>query len=140
MRKITAAQNRKIHMLASQLGMDDDLLHEFVDMLTEKKHISNLSIMEAVKVIDSLEGKKSYEGGSHVSERQKSYIFCLMGLIGWTDEEGNPDLRRLDGFVRKQYGIDSHRFMDRKTASNVIEFLKEMLARQKKADKQQAQI
>ena len=34
MRKITAAQNRKIHMLASQLGMDDDLLHEFVGMVT----------------------------------------------------------------------------------------------------------
>ncbi len=136
MRKITAAQNRKIHMLASQLGMDDDLLHEFVDMLTKKKHISSLSIMEAVKVIDGLEGKRNYEGGSHMSGRQKSYIFCLMSLIGWTDEEGNPDLRRLDGFVRKQYGIDSHRFMDRNTASKVIEFLKEMLARQKRADKQ----
>lgn len=75
MRRVTAAQNRKIHMLASQLGMDDDLLHEFVDMLTGKKHISSLSIMEAVKVIDGLEGKKGYAGGSHMSERQKGYIF-----------------------------------------------------------------
>lgn len=138
MRKITAAQNRKIHMAASQLGMDDDLLHELVEMVTGKKHISSLSVMEAVKVIDGLEGKKSYEGGSHVSERQQSYIFYLMALIGWTDEKGDPDLRRLDGFVRKQYGIDSHRFLDRKTASKVIEFLKEMRARQKGADGQKA--
>lgn len=138
MRKITAAQNRKIHMAASQLGMDDDLLHEFVEMVTGKKHISSLSIMEAVKVIDGLEGKKGYEAGSHVSERQKGYIYCLMALIGWTDEKGEPDLRRLDGFVRKQYGIDSHYFLDRKTASKVIEFLKEMLARQKGAGRQKA--
>lgn len=61
MRKITTAQNRKIHMLASQLGMDDDLLHEFVEMLTGKTHISGLTVMDAVKVIDGLEGKKNYD-------------------------------------------------------------------------------
>lgn len=138
MRKITAAQNRKIHMAASQLGMDDDLLHEFVEMITGKKHVSSLSVMEAVKVIDGLEGKKGYEGGSHMSRRQKSYIFFLMKECGWADEKGGPDLSRLDGFIRKQYGIDSHQFMDRKIASKVIEFLKELLARQKKADKQRA--
>lgn len=132
MRKITAAQNRKIHMLAAQLGMDDDLLHEFVEMLSNKKHISSLSITEAVKVIDGLEGKKSYAAGSHMSERQKSYIFFLMKQIGWTDEKGEPALERLDGFVKKQYGIDSHHFMDRKTASKVIEFMKEMTVRPKK--------
>ncbi len=136
MRKITTAQNRKIHMLASQLGMDDDLLHEFVEMLTDKKHISALSIAEAVKVIDGLDGKKNYEGGSCMTKRQKSYLFFLMKQIGWTDEKGEPALERLDGFVKKQYGIDSHHFMDRKTASKVIEFMKNMAARQKKEEKQ----
>ena len=135
MRKITSAQNRKIHMLASQLGMDDDLLHEFVRAITEKEHISGLSIMEAVRVIDGLEGKKSYAAGSHMSERQKSYIFFLMRQIDWTEESGKPDLKRLNGLVKKQYGVDSYQFMDRKVASNVIEFFKEMLERQKKKDK-----
>ncbi|MCM1121811.1 MAG: regulatory protein GemA [Eubacterium sp.] len=139
MRKITAAQNRKIHMQAAQLGMDDDLLHEFVYMLTEKQHISSLTVTEAVKVIDSLEGKKSYAAGSHVTDRQKAYIFFLMKQNGWTDEEGKPDIRRLDGFVRKQYGIGCHQFMDRKTASNVIEFLKEMKDRQEKRGRKQKQ-
>ncbi|MFG6336336.1 MAG: regulatory protein GemA [Lachnospiraceae bacterium] len=132
MRKITAAQNRKLHMLAMQLGMDDDLLHEFVEMLTDKKHISFLSITEAVKVIDGLEGKKNYEGGSCMTKRQKSYLFFLMKQIGWTDEKGEPALERLDGFVKKQYGINSHHFMDRKTASKVIEFMKDMAVRAKK--------
>ena len=139
MRKITAAQNRKIHMQAAQLGMDDDLLHEFICMLTEKQHISSLTVTEAAKVIDSFEGKKSYAAGSHATDRQKAYIFFLMRQNGWADAEGEPDIRRLDGLVRKQYGIDSHRFMDRKTASNVIEFLKEMKDRQEKREGKQKQ-
>ncbi len=139
MRKITAAQNRKIHMLASQLGMDDDLLHEYVEMLTDKKHISALSTTEAVKVIDGLDGKKNYAAGSHMTQRQKSYIYFLMVQIGWTDDAGNIDLKRLDGFVKKQYGIDSHRFLDRKTASNVIEFMKELDKRPGKGNRAQRQ-
>ncbi len=138
MRKITGAQNKKIHMLASQLGMDDDLLHEFVGMVTGKEHISGLSVAEAVKVIDGLAGKRGYASGSHMTDRQKSYIFFLMKQAGWTDNKGDPDLKRLDGFVRKQYGTDSHRFLDRKTASGVIEFLKEWNKRQKKETERQA--
>lgn len=140
MRKITAAQNRKIHMLASQLGMDDDLLHEFVGMVTGKEHISSLSISEAVKVIDGLAGKRDYASGSHMTDRQKKYIFFLMKQAGWTDKDGEPELKRLDGFVRKQYGVDSYRFLDRRTASGVIEFLKDWNKRQKEETGEQAQV
>ena len=41
--------------------------------------------------------------------------------------------------MKKQYGIDSHRFMDRKTASNVIEFMKEMEKRPAKGNRVQEQ-
>ena len=68
MRKITAAQNRKIHMLASQLGMDDDLLHEFVGMVTKKEHISGLTITEAIRVIDGLTGKREYSSVGGVAD------------------------------------------------------------------------
>lgn len=139
MRKITAAQNRKIHMLASQLGMDDDLLHKFVGMVTGKGHISGLSVSEAVKVIDGLAGKREYASGSHMTDRQKKYIFFLMKQAGWTDEDGEPELKRLDGFVQKQYGVDSHRFLDRRTASGVIEFLKDWNKRQKEEARERAQ-
>lgn len=136
MRKITAAQNRKIHMLASQLGMDDDLLHEFVGMITKKEHISGLTVTEAIRVIDGLTGKREYASGSHMTDRQKSYIFSLMRQAEWTNENGDPELKRLDGFVRKQYGIDSYRFLDRKTASGVIEFLKDWNKRPRKEEEQ----
>lgn len=138
MRKITAAQNRKIHMLASQLGMDDDLLHAFVAGITKKEHISSLTVTEAVKVIDGLAGKREYASGSHMSSRQKSYIFFLMKQAGWTDRNGDPEIKRLDGFVKKQYGIDSYRFLDRKTVSGVIEFLKDWKKRQKEGAEDQA--
>jgi hypothetical protein len=128
-----------MHVLSNHLGMDDDLLHEYVELLTEKQHISEMTVMDAIRVIDSLEGRKSYYAGNHMTSKQEGYIFLLMKNIGWTNEAGEPDERRLDGFVKKQYGIDSHRFMDRKTASNVIEFLKEMDSRMKKGHKQTRQ-
>ncbi len=129
MRKITAAQNRKIHMLASQLGMDDDLLHEFVGMVTKKEHISSLTVTEAVRVIDGLAGKREYASGNHMTDRQKSYIFFLMKKMSWTDDNGDPDIRRLEGFVREQHGVDSYHFLDRKTANMVIQAFKKMAVR-----------
>ena len=46
MNKVTTAQQRKIHALARELGMDDDLLHEYVSMLTEKQSLKDLTVME----------------------------------------------------------------------------------------------
>lgn len=131
MGKITQAQMRKIHADARELGMDDDLLHEYVYMLTEKESLKSLSVNEAVRVIDGLEGKKGYAAGDRISYRQESYIFILLKKIKWTDQEGNPDKKRLNGFVKKQYGIDDYRWMTRGIASKVIEALKAFDDRQK---------
>lgn len=138
MRKITAAQNRKIHMLASQLGMDDDLLHEFVGMVTKKEHISSLTITEAIRVIDGLTGKREYASGSHMTDRQKSYIFFLMKQAGWTNESGDPELKRLNGFIKKKYGVDDYQWMSVTIASKVIEFLKDLAERPEKGAEEQA--
>lgn len=61
-----------------------------------------------------------------------------MKQAGWTDRNGDPEIKRLDGFVKKQYGIDSYRFLDRKTASGVIEFLKDWKKRRKEGAEDQA--
>ena len=138
MAKISAAQQRKIHVIARELGMDDDLLHEYVEMLTDKTSLKELSVIEAVKVIDGLEGKKGYANGDRASYRQSSYIRILMQQLGWIDENGEPDKKRLDGFVRKQYGIDDSRWMTRKVASKVIEALKSLVDRQRKEQRAKA--
>ena len=131
MNKVTTAQQRKIHALARELGMVDDLLHEYVSMLTEKQSLKDLTVMEAVKVIDAMEGKKGYAAGDRISWRQERYIECLMAQLEWVLEDGKPDKKRLDGFVKKQYGLDDSRWMTRKTASRVIEGLKALAARKR---------
>lgn len=138
MAKITAAQMRKIHVLAKELGMDDDLLHEYAAMLTGKESLKDLSVMEAVRIIDGLEGKKGYANGDRASYRQNAFIRVLMQQLEWVDETGEPDKKRLDGFVKKQYGIDDSRWMTRKVASGVIEGLKELGARKRREQRAKA--
>lgn len=138
MAKISAAQQRKIHVTAKELGMDDDLLHEYVSMLTGRESLKELTVADAVKVIDGLEGKKGYANGDRASYRQNAYIQILMKQLGWVDDEGEPDKKRLDGFVKKQYGIDDSRWMTRKIACRVIEGLKALESRQRKQQRAQA--
>ena len=42
MKKITQGQMKKIHALARETGMDGDLLHEYVFLLTEKESLKDL--------------------------------------------------------------------------------------------------
>lgn len=119
---ITAAQMRKIHVLARDYGMDNDLLHVHVQTVTGKDSLKKLSLGEAVRVIDSLE-KRSVD---QMTRRQKYLIDRLLQELGWTDEQGKPDYKRLDGFCGKYCGVDSHKWLTRRDASNVIEGLKNM--------------
>ena len=129
MRRITQAQQRKIHAMARELGMDDDLLHSYVSMMAQKDSLKALSLTEAIKVIDGMEAKKGYAAGDRISRRQEQYLFILRKKLGWTDAQGNPDKKRLDGFVKKQYGIDDYRWITRSAASKVIEALKVLTGR-----------
>lgn len=119
---ITAAQMRKIHVLARDYGMDNDLLHVHVQTVTGKDSLKKLSLGEAVRVIDSLE-KRSVD---QMTRRQKYLIDRLLQELGWTDEQGKPDYKRLDGFCGKYCRVDSHKWLTRRDASNVIDGLKNM--------------
>lgn len=129
MKKITQGQMKKIHALARETGMDNDLLHEYVFMLTEKESLKELDLNEAARVIDGMEGRKGYERGDRVSGRQEHFIFILMGKLGWVTDKGEPDIKRLNGFVKKQYGIEDYRWMTRGLASKVIEAFKSLIER-----------
>lgn len=126
---ITASQMRKIHVLARDYGMDDDLLHVHVRTVTGKDSLKKLSLGEAVKVIDSLEKRSS----DRMTWKQKYLIDRLLEELGWTDGQGRPDHRRLDGFCSRRFGVDSHKWLTRTLASKVIEGLKNMV--QEKEDK-----
>ena len=132
MKKITQGQMKKIHALARETGMDGDLLHEYVFLLTEKEALKDLSTGEAGRVIDGMEGRKGYEKGDRVSFRQEHFIFILMRRLGWLTDKGEPDIKRLNGFVKKQYGIEDYRWMTRGIASKVIEAFKTLTEREGK--------
>lgn len=128
---ITAAQMRKIHVLAREYGLDNDLLHVHIQTVTGKDSLKKLSLGEAVRVIDSLEKRSS----DRMTWKQKYFIDKLLEELGWTDEQGDPDYQRLDGFCSKRFGVDSHKWLTRAAASNVIEGLKNMVKKEEAGGK-----
>ena len=46
----SAAQKRKIYSLARSFGMDDELLHSYIEALIHKDSIRQLTVTEAVRV------------------------------------------------------------------------------------------
>lgn len=126
---ITPAQNRKIHVLAKNNGMDKEDLHDYIECLTGKTSIRNLTIMEAVTVIDALEGRPRTETGNHMTPKQEHYLKVLAKENGMIDETGELDEKRLDGFCRARYSVMRYSWLTRQQASKVIEGLKAMVER-----------
>ena len=121
---------RKIYATAREHGLDNDLLHIHVQTVTGKDSLKELNITEAVKLIDSLEGKKTPPDRMKMTEKQFRYINMLMKDLGWLDEDGKRDYKRLNGFCSKRYGIDHYRWLTSSKASKVIEGLKNMVNNQ----------
>lgn len=130
MASITAAQIRKIYVTAREYGMDNDLLHIHIQTVTGKESLKELNKEEAIRVIDSLERRSQPDNGRRMTNKQFGYIKGLMKKIGWVDEKGEPDLKRLDGFCNKRFSVGSHKWLTPATASNVIEGLKNMIKNQ----------
>lgn len=126
---ITPAQKRKIWLLARENGMDEELLHLYVSQLTGKDSIRKLTIMEAVTVIDALEGKSGNQPADHMTKKQEHYLVSLAKELGMTDEAGKLDEKRLDGFCRSRYNVMRYSWLTKSQASKVIEGLKSMLER-----------
>ena len=56
-RNVTRLQLSKIYALAKKHGMDNELLHSYVEALIGKDSLKKLSYEEAERVADSLMGK-----------------------------------------------------------------------------------
>lgn len=132
----SAAQKRKIYSLARSFGMDDELLHSYIEALIHKDSIRQLTVTEAVRVIDGLSGKDvravnpKQEGMSYA---QKRYLASLAIRLGWTEEDGSLNEKRLNGFCRKQYSTLYWTGLTRSKASKAIEALKTMVEREESA-------
>lgn len=128
---VTGDQIRKIYAAARERGMDNDLLHEHMEILVQKSSIRDLTKSEAIKLIDSLEGKAA-SGKDHATDKQMLYIQGLMKELGWMADGGKPDFDRLNRFLQSDkagFNLADYRWLKKGQASNLIEALKAMLAR-----------
>lgn len=132
MNKMSDAQRRKIFKLAGEKGLDQEVLHAYIHSLTGKDSFKKLTIMDAVKVIDGLEGKK--QNADHmITEKQRKFIEGLAKELGWVDEENNLDRARLNGFISSKFNTDNINWLTVIKASDVIEGLKAMKERMPEA-------
>lgn len=132
---VTYGQIKKIHVLAKERGMDNDLLHEHMEMLVGKTSIRELTKKDAIALIDSLEGKAgSRNVKDRATARQMYRIFELMKEMGWTVEDGKPDLDRLNSFLRSKktgFNLSDYRWLNIRLASDLIEAFKRMAAEER---------
>ena len=133
---ITEGQIKLIWVLARQLGMTSDDLHEMIAGATGKDSIKSLSTSEGARVIDSL-----VRAGARVKRKrqprrdlppnivelltpkQASFIRYLEKELGWQD---NPE--RLKGFIKRS--IKKEVVRTKQEAIKVIEGLKNMAERE----------
>lgn len=132
-KKATTPQIRKIYALAKELDIDNDLLHDFMNNTVKEKSISKLTNIQAIKLIDELEYKKTgvrkkrtYRS-DRATEDQLYKIQALELELGWRD---NP--KRLKGFMKKYSRVDDIKWLTFDAASNLIEALKKVLEKEKK--------
>ena len=128
MTKATPAQLRKIHVLASEKDIDNDTLHTYVFNITGKKSLKELSITDAVKIIDSIQGNED----GRITWKQKRFIFSLARQLRWLDEDGNTDMKAVRSFIRRQTDIGTEQWLTQKQASEVIEAMKAILKKDEK--------
>lgn len=132
MNKLSSGQIKKIYASAKELQLDNDLLHTFIFNIVGREHISELTSYEANQVIDELEYKKtgvrkqSYRSNM-ATDDQIYKIHALERELGWSD---NP--KRLKGFMRKYCKTDNEKWLTFDKASNLIEALKKVIAREER--------
>ena len=133
MAKISKAQQRKIFILAREHGLDDELRREYIHTLTSKTSTKFLTMKEAIKVIDNLEGKQT---AGRITTKQRLYIEGMAKEIGWVDEVGKLNQERLNTWLHKRYGVSHITCLTSKAASDAIEGLKAMIARKDQSNKE----
>ncbi|MCL2415801.1 MAG: regulatory protein GemA [Defluviitaleaceae bacterium] len=138
-RKMSDAQRRMIFRLAKEQGLDEDVLRSYVDSITGKSGLRDLTTQDAIKIIDGLSGTKQVtrpDGKRTISDKQRRYIEGMAKELGWTkeNEKGKTevDMIRLGKWLENKYGCSYVGWLSSKLASDAIEGLKKMAERERK--------
>lgn len=121
---MTEKQRKLLFVLAKQRGMDNELLHSYVETQTGKQSITEVTTQEAKTLIDGLQEKKQTVKG-YITEKQLKYIKGLCQCLSWEE-------KALRQFIEKQYGISNVNWLTSKQAAKLIEGLKSIWEKDKK--------
>jgi len=148
--RITKAQITKIWACANALGLDKELLY----LLVPRGSISAMTRHEASELIAHLvelgarrvgpsphedtaaePARSEPDDPNAPTQEQRNFIYFLFGKIGWLQEPA-----RVRGFLRKFAHVGSvEELPDRKRASAIIEALKAIHKRQRRAPAQRVE-
>lgn len=129
--KRTPAQLRRIYGLAKERGLDDEMLHSYVFNLTGKESLKDITVTEAIRVIDALAPSGGSVAGG-ITVKQQKYMLALARELGWVDESGDADVKKLDEFALKNYKKYAVKWLTTKEAGKMIEGMKAILKKDKK--------
>ena len=121
---MTEKQRKLLFVLAKQRGMDNELLHSYIETQTGKQSITEVTTQEAKTLIDGLQEKKQTVKG-YITEKQLKYIKGLCQCLGWEE-------KTLNQFIEKQYAISNVNWLTSKQATKLIEGLKSIWEKDKR--------
>ncbi len=121
---MTEKQRKLLFVLAKQRGMDNELLHSYVETQTGKQSITEVTTQEAKILIDGLQEKKQTVKG-YITEKQLKYVKGLCQCLSWEE-------KALRQFIEKQYGISNVNWLTSKQAAKLIEGLKSIWEKDKR--------
>jgi hypothetical protein len=93
---MTEKQNKMIWVLAGQIGLDSEGLHELVKGATGKDSIRGLSYVETVAVIEILQ-----KAGAETKSKKRKAKLRLPGNVM---EIATPEQRRMISFLEEKMG------------------------------------
>lgn len=118
-----------------ELALDDDTLYSIIYRETGKESMKKLSQKEINQVCyalsalkDSIKGKsdRTDTGGNKLTKAKRKKIYQLTGELGWNDNNA-----RINGFVKKMFGVERLEWLNNEQCSKLIEALKKMVEREK---------
>lgn len=123
---------------SKELQLTDEELHLIVEANTGKTSLRKLTdkeIQNLVRVLNVMKdkqikqsnGAKKYRTGNEATVNQRKKIYKLTEELGW-----NSNSARLNGFVKKMFGVDKVEWLDYVQCSKLIEALKGMVERESK--------
>lgn len=115
-----------------ELCLTGEELHMIVQVQTGKDSMRELTGKEIARVAyvlramkDSAKRGKKKDPSFHTNTKQLHKIHALERELGW-----DKDPKRLAGFIRRMFKVDSVEWLNFQQCSNLIEALKKMLERQ----------